>query len=57
MVGRFADRFMIHKQQALLLDITSILKIRPQDNVHEPPVRLWNIDTQFGRAGKFLNVT
>ena len=22
-----------------------------KDVVHEPPVKLWNIDTQFGRAG------
>ena len=21
----------------------------------EPPVELWNIDTQFGRAGKYVN--
>ena len=25
------------------------------DVVLEPPVELWNIDTQFGRAGKFIN--
>ena len=25
------------------------------DVVHKPPVELWNIDTQFGRAGKFIN--
>ena len=23
--------------------------------VHEPLVELWNVDTQFGRAGKFVN--
>ena len=26
-----------------------------KDVVVEPPVELWNIDTQFGRAGKFIN--
>ena len=26
-----------------------------KDIVLEPPVELWNIDTQFGRAGKFIN--
>ena len=26
-----------------------------KDVVLEPPVELWNIDTQFGRAGKFIN--
>ena len=26
-----------------------------KDVVHEPPVEFWNIDTQFGRAGKYVN--
>ena len=26
-----------------------------KDILLEPPVELWNIDTQFGRAGKFIN--
>ena len=26
-----------------------------KDVVHEPPVELWNIDTMFGRPGKFIN--
>ena len=26
-----------------------------KDIVLEPPVELWNIDTQFGRTGKFIN--
>ena len=26
-----------------------------KDMVHEPLVELWNIDTHFGRAGKFIN--
>ena len=26
-----------------------------KDVVHKPPVELWNIDTQFSRAGKFIN--
>ena len=26
-----------------------------KDVVHEPPVKLWNVDTQFGRAGKFID--
>ena len=26
-----------------------------KDVVLEPPVKLWNIDTQFARAGKFIN--
>ena len=26
-----------------------------RDVVHEPAVELWNIDTQYGRAEKFIN--
>ena len=26
-----------------------------KDIVPEPPVEFWNIDTQFGRAGKYIN--
>ena len=26
-----------------------------KDVVLEPPVEFWNIDTQFGRAGKYVN--
>ena len=26
-----------------------------KDIVLEPPVEFWNIDTQFGRAGKYIN--
>ena len=26
-----------------------------KDVILEPPVELWNIDTQFGRAGKYIN--
>ena len=26
-----------------------------KDVVHEPPVELWNVDTMFDRAGKFIN--
>ena len=26
-----------------------------KDSVHEPPVKLWNVDIQLGRAGKFVN--
>ena len=26
-----------------------------KDITHEPPVEFWNIDTQFDRAGKFIN--
>ena len=26
-----------------------------KDVVHEPPVKLWNIDIQFARAGKLIN--
>ena len=26
-----------------------------KDIVHEPPIEFWNTDTQFGRAGKFIN--
>ena len=25
------------------------------DIVHEPPIKFWNIDTQFGRARKYIN--
>ena len=33
-------------------------KTRPckvKDVVPKPPVKLWNIDTMFGRAGQFIN--
>ena len=33
-------------------------KTRPcnvKDVVHKLPVELWNVDTMFGRAGKFIN--
>ena len=26
-----------------------------KDVVLEPPIEFWNIDTQFGRAGKYIN--
>ena len=26
-----------------------------QDIIHEPAIEFWNIDTQFSRAGKFVN--
>ena len=26
-----------------------------KDVVHELPVKLWNVYTMFGRAGKFIN--
>ena len=26
-----------------------------KDTVFEPPVEFWNINTQFGRAGKYAN--
>ena len=26
-----------------------------KDVVHEPPIEFWNIDSQFGRAGKYIN--
>ena len=26
-----------------------------KDVIHEPPVKLWNTDTQFDRNGKFIN--
>ena len=26
-----------------------------KDVVLEPPVEFWNIDTEFGRAGKYVN--
>ena len=26
-----------------------------KDVVLEPPVQFWNIDTHFGRAGKYIN--
>ena len=26
-----------------------------KDVVFKPPVELWNINTQFGRAGKYIN--
>ena len=26
-----------------------------KDIVHKLPVKLWNVDTMFGRAGKFIN--
>ena len=33
-------------------------KTRPcngKDIVHKLPIELWNVDTMFGRAGKFIN--
>ena len=27
-----------------------------KDVVLEPPMEFWNIDTQFGRAGKYINI-
>ena len=47
-----------------MTDTSSMLRTRPlekfkscnvKDVVLEPPVELWNIDTQFGRAGKSIN--
>ena len=29
--------------------------LQVKDVVHELPVKLWNVDTTFGRAGKFIN--
>ena len=26
-----------------------------KDIVHEPPIEFWNIETQFGRVGKYIN--
>ena len=26
-----------------------------KDVVHEQPIEFWNIDTHFGRAGKYIN--
>ena len=26
-----------------------------KDIIHELPIEFWNTDTQFGRAGKFIN--
>ena len=46
------DRHYLHiKNQAMGKTWSYNLK----DVVHKPPVKLWNIDTQFGRAGKFIN--
>ena len=29
--------------------------LQHKDIVHEPSIEFWNIDTQFGRARKFIN--
>ena len=35
--------------------IGKILSCNMKDVVFEPPVKFWNIDTQFGTAGKYVN--
>ena len=46
------DRHFLHiKDQAT----GKVQSCNVKDVVLEPPVELWNIDTQFGRAGKFIN--
>ena len=46
------DRHFLHiKNQATRKVWSSNMK----DLVLEPPVEFWNIDTQFGRAGKYVN--
>ena len=32
-----------------------VLSCNMKDIVLEPPVEFWNIDTQFSRAGKYIN--
>ena len=47
-----------HKGHYLHIENQATGKTRPfnvKDVVHEPPVELWNDDTMFGRAGKFIN--
>ena len=49
---------MEHDGQYIHIKNQTTVKIRScngKDIVLEPPVKLWNIDTQFGRAGKFIN--
>ena len=46
------DRHYLHiENQATGKTQSCIVK----DVVHEPAVKLWNVDTQFARAGKFVN--
>ena len=46
------DRHFLHiKNQAT----RKVQSCNVKDIVLEPPVEFWNIDTQFGRAGKYIN--
>ena len=46
-----------------MTDISCILKTKPLekydlamlDIILEPPIEFWNIETQFGRAGRYVN--
>ena len=46
------DRHFLHIENQAT---GKILSCNVKDVVLEPHVKLWNIDTQFGRAGKFIN--
>ena len=49
---------MEHNRPHLNTENPATGKIRScnvNDVIHEPPVKLWNTDTQFGRVGKFIN--
>ena len=45
------DIFCTSKNQAT----GKVQSCNVKDVVPEPPVEFWNIDTQFGRAGKYVN--
>ena len=47
-----------HDGHYLHIENQAMEKIRScnvKDIIHEPPIEFWNIITQFGRAGKFIN--
>ena len=52
------DFIIEHNGYYLDIEKQATGKTRPcnvKDVVHEPKVELWNVDTMFGRAEKFIN--
>ena len=47
-----SDRHFLHIENKATGKVQSC---NVKDVVLEPPVELWSIDTQFGKAGKFIN--
>ena len=46
------DRHLLHIENQATQKVQSC---NEKDVVLEPPVEFWNIDTEFGRAGKYVN--